>query len=105
MTIKMSEVFKGTVRCVYTSQEAIQEVIGGEVFHLQDDEYHIASDEDHMRAAAHAINQHDKLVAENERLSLVVFDLLKTKALRGGSNSAEAAIYAKHELLDLLNRT
>ncbi len=60
---------------------------------------------DEAQAAAHAINQHDKLVAENERLSLVVFDLLKTKALRGGSNSAEAAIYAKHELLDLLNRT
>lgn len=70
--LKMSDVFHGDVICVHMSDEAVQELAHGDDcgnnFHLEDDRFWLASSEDHMKYAAHAINEHDNLVNKNEML-------------------------------------
>ena len=78
MTIKMSEVFSGEVICL-SGQEAgaspydwdcgiLRRASGGHV--AQFDEF------DEAQAAAHAINQHDKLVEENQMLRKLVGNVM-----------------------------
>lgn len=77
--MKMSDVFSGTVRVTPLEEEAITEITSGEDsgsdFALEDDNYWLISNENQMKYAAHAINTHDQLAEENERLRKRVAEL------------------------------
>lgn len=71
--MKMSDVFTGEVKPKHMDDEAIKELLAGEEcgndWALEDSTYWLATQEEHIKAAAHAINMHDQLV---EKLKLVV---------------------------------
>lgn len=79
--LKMADEFKGTVVCTYLGEDALQELThgedAGENYHLEDDAFWLATSKSHMEYAAHAINHHDSLVEENERLRKLLSDVLK----------------------------
>lgn len=70
--LKMSEVFEGEVKAVYLDGDAIDELVYGDGcgtnWTIEDSGYWLATTYEHARYAAHAINSHDELVAEVERL-------------------------------------
>lgn len=70
--MKMADNFAGKVVISLIEKEHIAEMgkdyLAGELFCLEDEGYWIASHENHMKAAAHAINCHDKLVEALQRL-------------------------------------
>ena len=70
--IKMSEVFDGEVSFKYIDDEVISELTHGDSagndWILQDDSHLMITDEYKIKAAIHAICNHDRLTAENESL-------------------------------------
>ncbi|MGL5281046.1 MAG: hypothetical protein ACRC8W_04705 [Plesiomonas shigelloides] len=76
--LKMADVFKGVVICSHTDDEAVQELQKGDSagsnFHLEDDGYWLATTEEHIKYAAHAINEHDELVSKLEITGQALID-------------------------------
>ena len=70
--LKMADVFDGVVSTRLIDDESINEMARGDGagdYHvMQDDAFWMLIDRHHAEYAAHAINSHDELVAENERL-------------------------------------
>ena len=70
--LKMADAFDGTVSTSLIDDESINEMARGDGagdYHvLQDNAFWMLIERDHAEYAAHAINSHDELVAENERL-------------------------------------
>lgn len=70
--LKMADVFDGVVSTSFIDDESINEMARGDGagdYHvLQDDAYWMLIERNHAEYAAHAINSHDELVAEVERL-------------------------------------
>lgn len=70
--LKMADVFEGEVKAKHIDEEAIDEIMHGEDsgkdWTIEDSRYWMAMQYEHASYAAHAINSHDELVAEVERL-------------------------------------
>ena len=71
--LKMADVFEGEVKAKHIDEEAIAEIVSGEDsgknWSIEDSRYWMAMSYEHAGYAAHAINSHDDLVAEVERLT------------------------------------
>ncbi len=79
MTIKMSEVFSGVVISL-SGQEAGRSPYDWDCGVLRNPNGgHVADFDEHdeAQAAAHAINNHDKLVAENDKLVSYLKEMIK----------------------------
>lgn len=70
--LKMADVFEGEVKAVHLDGDAIDELVHGDGsgtnWTIEDSAYWLATNYEHAGYAAHAINSHDELVAEVERL-------------------------------------
>lgn len=70
--LKMADVFDGEVKAKHIDEEAIVEIVNGEDsgknWSIEDSRYWLAMSYEHAGYAVHAINSHDELVAEVERL-------------------------------------
>ena len=74
--LKMADVFVGSVSPKHIDDECATEIASGDgagnYYVMQDDVYWMLIDKEQAEYAAHAINSHDELVAEVERLRVVV---------------------------------
>ena len=70
--LKMTDAFCGTVTTKLIDDECVTEIVRGDgagSYHvLEDDAYWMLIEKEQAEYAAHAINSHDELVAEVERL-------------------------------------
>lgn len=70
--LKMADVFAGSVSPKHIDDGCATEIASGDCavnyYVLQDDEYWMLIDKEQAEYAAHAINSHDELVADIERL-------------------------------------
>ena len=71
--LKMADVFDGEVKPKHIDEECIAEIVhggdSGKDWTIMDSRYWMAMQYEHAGYAAHAINSHDDLVAEVERLN------------------------------------
>ena len=85
--LRMSDVFEGKVKAKHVDEDALEELNNGEDsgknWTFEDDRYWLAMSYEHAGYAAHAVNTHDDLVAEVERLRLMLsecYPYIKDKA-------------------------
>ena len=75
----MADVFVGGVSPKHIDDGCATEIASGDgagnYYVLQDDEYWMLIDKEQAEYTAHAINSHDELVAENERLISVLYEV------------------------------
>lgn len=91
--LKMVDVFVGDVKAKHIDEEAIAEIIHGDDsgnnWSIEDSKYWLATSHDHAKYAAHAINSHDELVAEVERLRAQIKDAFIDGCQAGWDASGE----------------
>lgn len=77
--LKMADVFSGSVLPKHIDDGCATEIasgyVAGNYYVLQDDEYWMLIDKGQAEYAAHAINSHDELVAENDRLVSALYEV------------------------------
>ena len=92
--LKMADEFDGVVSTSLIDDESINEMARGDGagdYHvLQDDAYWMLIERSHAEYAAHAINSHDELVAEVERLCEFERDAMRYRFLRDNCTTQQA---------------
>ena len=92
--LKMSDVFCGTITTKLIDDECVTEIVRGDrawSYHvLEDDAYWMLIEKEQAEYAAHAINSHDELVAEVERLHEFERDAMRYRFLRDNCTTQQA---------------